>query len=271
MGSSTARGALVNYQDSFAALAGDALTRDCRQIVDFQNLGTEAADMGHLDERTEEALALKPAAIVITVGPYDLSHLMDRPAAETADDDGGFNLATIVSLLRESRLFLVTQYYLYRDPEFQISAFLLKGDTADSVRMPLTAAWRGRVADFGAVLARIAAKTEPAHVPVDLFYVPDRPQAALAAETSDPPGIDPYGLGRALGEEAARHGVGFTDTTRSFAVYPDFASLFYLTDGHPAVGGHAALAGDVVTSLLAEPGFASCKAPSTVVVESNLR
>jgi hypothetical protein len=168
------------------------------------------------------------------------------------------DLRWLVLNLRTSRLFLLMQYYLYRDPMFQIRAFLLNGDPADYVRAPLTAAWQRRVDDMGDLLGRITAQTAPAHVPVLLFYVPERAQAALAGMTSDPPGVDPFVLQAALARTAAEHGVQFFDTTTAFAKAADFGALYYLTDGHPRGGGHAALASVVEQALLAQPAFARC-------------
>jgi hypothetical protein len=261
VGSSTARGALVNYAESFAARASAFLSERCGGTVDFQNLGTEPPDVDRIDQRIPEALGLQPSAIVMTIGPFDLIHLKDPPPR--ADGQNApperMNLRSVVNMLRESRLFLVMQYYLYRDPAFQIRAFLLNGDPADYVRRPLSAIWRQRVDDLGSLLHRITAETSPAGVPVLLVYVPERAQAALAATKSAPPGVDPLVLTAALDDVSRRNGVQFLDATPAFAKAPDFYSLFYLTDGHPRDGGHAALADVVEQGLLAEPAFARCR------------
>lgn len=259
VGSSTARGALVNYSESFAARASAMLSDGCGGLVDFQNLGTEPRDVDRIDRRMPEALALHPAAIVMTIGPYDLIHLKDRPAIQAARAaPEPFNLRALTTTLRESRLFLVMQSYLYRDAAFQIRAFLLNGEPAASVRTPLSPAWRRRIAEVGDLLGRMTAITGQVHVPVLLFYVPERAQAALAALPSDPPGIDPLALGVALKKAAAEQGVRFFDATKAFASAPDFQSLYYLTDGHPRPGGHAALADLIERALLSEPVFARC-------------
>ena len=161
-------------------------------------------------------------------------------------------------MLRESRLFLVMQSYLYRDPAFQIRAFLLNGDPADYVRRPLSAIWRQRVEEVGDLLRRITAETSPAGVPMLLVYVPERAQSAMAAMRSAPPGVDPFVLTAALDDVARRNGVRFLDGTPAFANAPDFYSLYYLTDGHPRDGGHAALAGVIEQGLLAEAAFSRC-------------
>jgi hypothetical protein len=250
----------VRYADSFAARASAFLFERCGGLVDFQNLGTEPPDVDRIDLRIPEALRLKPAAIVMTIGPYDLIHLKDPPpSAGGQQPPERLNLRSIVSTLRESRLFLVMQYYLYRDPAFQIRAFLLNGDPADYARRPLSAVWRQRVDDLGELLRRITAEASPAGVPVLLVYAPERAQAAMAATKSVPPGADPFVLTAALRDVARRNGVQFFDATPAFANAPDFYSLFYLTDGHPRDGGHAALAGVIEQGLLAEPAFAGCR------------
>jgi hypothetical protein len=259
VGSSTARGALVNYDDSFAARVSAWLSDRCGGPVDVQNLGTEPTDVDRVDQRIPEALALKPSAIVLTVGPYDLVHLKDPPPG--ADVPGHrLNPGSVMVLLRQSRLFLLLQYYLYRDPSFQIRAFLLNGDAAGYVRGPLDAAWRQRVDDFAGLLHRVAAETTSAAVPVLLVYIPERAQAALAARPSRPFGVDPFVLQAALAGAAEQAGVRFVDATPDFASAPDFQSLFYLTDGHPREGGHAAIAAAVEQALLPDPAFSRCHA-----------
>ncbi len=258
LGSSTARGALAEYQDSFAARGSAALSKRCGALVDFQNLGTEPSDIGRIDLRMQEALALHPAALVMVVGPYDLIHLNDPPLAAGLKSPPlpPFSRAAAVELLRVSRLFLMMQYYMYRDPAFQIRAFLMDGDRADYVRTPLGPTWQHNVARLGDLLARITSLTRS--TPVLLFYVPERAQTSLAASTVLPPGVDPFILGAALEKVAARHNVRFFDPTKAFAAAPDVRSLFYLTDGHPNASGHAVLAKVVEQALLAEPAFAAC-------------
>ncbi len=192
------------------------------------------------------------------IGVYDLMHLKEDPPPAQEERPGQFNLHAVLTALRDSRLFLVIEGQLYRDPAFHVRGFLLRGDAGDYVRSPLSERWRQRVTDLGDLLARITALSDPAKVPVLLFYSPERPQAALAAETSARPGIDPLVLGEALEAEAAKHGVRFFDTTRAFAEAPDFRSLYFVTDGHPRPAGHAVLAAAVEQALLLEPAFARC-------------
>lgn len=258
VGSSTARGALVNYGDSFAARASAFLSQRCGEVVDFQNLGTEPTDVNRIDSRMTEVMALHPAAIVMTVGPFDLFHLMDPPPPPGVSGvkPDPIDLRWFVTRMRDSRLFLLMQWYLYRDPAFQIRGFLLNGDPADYVRRPLSPAWQQRVDDFGKLLGRM---TTQVNVPLLVVHVPQRAEAAMAKDPHDPPGIDPYILQQALRQTAAAHGAAFLDSTQDFARAPDFQSLFYLTDGHSREGGHAAIAETVETGLLALPAFAACR------------
>jgi hypothetical protein len=260
LGSSAARGALVAYEHTFAARASAALTGACRRIVDFQNLGTEAADLDRNDLRISEALALKPTAIVIVIGPYDIEHLKETTqGAATAGFQ--FNLHDLDAQLRKSRLFLVGQHYLYRDPAVQIAAFLRNGDESSRyLQNPLPETWRKQVDDVGALLGRITAQTAPANVPVLLFYLPTRTQAALAISKYARPGIDTAALGEALRATATQNGVAFVDTTPDFAGARDFGSLFYQADGHPTAEGHAVIAERVESTLLKLPAFGQCRA-----------
>lgn len=254
IGSSTARGALVNYADSFAARASAVLSRACGGLVDFQNLGTGPHDVDRLDRRMPEVLALHPAAIVMTIGPYDIAHLKDQPRSEPPVK-ARLNLRELVGTLRDSRLFRLMQYELYRDPAFEVRAFLTNGDAADYVRTPLSPLWQQRVWNVGELLGRIRQQTG---LPILLAFVPERGQTAMAALAMRPAGTDPFVLQAALRQEAEAHGVTFLDPTPAFAAWPDLHSLFYSTDGHPREGGHAALAQVIEKALLAEPAFVHC-------------
>jgi GDSL-like Lipase/Acylhydrolase family len=258
VGSSTARGALVNYPDSFAARASAAMSGRCGGLVDFQNLGTEPSDVDRIDLRISEALALHPSAIVMMIGAYDLLHLKDAPPVVAGENRPPLrpNPKAVANMLRRSRLFVLMQYYLYLDPAFQVRAFLLNGEPADYLRPPLSPTWQRDVDNFGDLLGRITAQT--GSVPVVLVFSPERAQAALAGQVPDPPGIDPFAIGAALQQVAAGHGVHFFDATRAFGSAADFRSLYYLTDGHPNAGGHAVLANVVEHALLSQPAFARC-------------
>lgn len=260
-GSSAARGALVAYEQTFAAQASAALTRACGSMVDFQNLGTGWDEVDQIDRRIPEALALKPTAIVIVIGPYDVEHLKDPSQGASKAMGFPFNLHDLDAQLRKSRLFLVGQHYLYRDPAVHIAAFLRNGsESSGYLRIPLPESWHKRVEDIGALLDRITAQTAPARVPVLVFYLPARPQAALEIPKYARPDVDPTGLGKALRAVSTRAGAVFVDTTPDFAGADDFGSLYYPADGHPTPAGHSVIAKRMDSTLLSLPGFARCQA-----------
>ncbi len=260
IGASIARGARVKYEETFSALSSAFLSKRCGDSVDFQNLGTWINDLGLLDQRVPEALALRPSAIILTISPYDLEqqqYLAPEPRGE--QPAARFNLDTILRTMRGSRLFVfITSKVYYHDPSLQVKSFLRHDDQSAYVRPPLSPAWQKRLADFGAILGRITAQTAPAHVPVLVFLVPDRVQAALQAMPNKPPGVDPLALGLALKSLAAQLGAKVFDATGAFASVPDFGTLYFVADGHPRPAAHAALAGVVEQALLSEPAFARC-------------
>jgi lysophospholipase L1-like esterase len=264
LGSSTARGALVPYEQTFAARASATLTSTCGGLVDFQNLATGWSDVDRTDSRIPEALALKPTAIIIVIGPYDIEHLKDETASKDIKPPAaafGINLRDINGQLRKSRLFLVGQHYLYRDPAVHIAGLL--SDGSDSSRFLgefLPETWRKRVDDAGALFARISALTAPANVPVLVFYIPSRPQAALAVPKYSRPSADPKALGEALRGVARQNGVTLIDLTQDFAGASDFGSLYYEADGHPTPAGHDVIAKQVESTLLSLPAFNQCRA-----------
>lgn len=254
LGTSTAHGTFVNFEDFFPTRTSAWLSARCGFPVDAQTLATEPVDLDHTDTRMAETLSLHPSAIALVIGPFDLVHQKDPPGVTDTYRQPLF--ARVIALLRQSRLFQITQYYLYRDPSFQVRAFLLNGDSAGYVREPLSPAWQQRVDAMGDLLGRLVARADG--VPITLMYYPERAQTALAREAHDPPGVDPYAIGDALAGIAAQHGVHFVDATHAFAA-ADFDSLYYLTDGHPKAGGHAALATALEQSLAGQPAFANCR------------
>ena len=145
-----------------------------------------------------------------------------------------------------------------------VLAMLTKACNPNPVTSPLPATWRRRTEYVRSLLSRITAQTLPARVPVHLFYVPDRPQAALAMPRYSRPGTDAFALPKALRDIAAGTGVTVVDTTADFAAAANFASLFYLADGHPTGDGDAVIAHRVAETLLSEPYFGPCRATARV-------
>ena len=252
------------YPETFAARTSSALTRACGQTVDFQNLGNDAGDILGLDTRMPEVLALKARAVVMVISTTDLMDLdfADQPKNQPPPSPtSAGNLLSLMNMLRASRLFLVAQHFLYRDPAVQVTAFTRNGvdDMNGYVVNPLPPKWRTRVAKIGGLLKRMTAVTAPAGVKTILIYVPRRVHAILEMPRYADPKLDVRVLDRSLASVARASGVDFLDTTPNFAAAKDFNSLFYLADGHPAGAGHAVIAKALETRLLETPAFQSCR------------
>jgi hypothetical protein len=262
LGSSTARGALVPYAETFAARASAALRARCHRMVDFQNLATDSRDLRYVPKRVAEALSLAPDAVMMLIGPYDIEHFAAGLATGPT-----LTPLRIATYLRELRLFEVAQYALYRDPAVQIHAFLRNGAASSGYAIdPLPAFWQSRLAQIGTLLDGIAKPLGAAGTPFILIYVPERALAAMArpeyAGLTAGLHANPRALPAALGKIAARSGAIYADATPSFASAIDFNDLYYRTDGHPSAGGHGLIAGQASAALLGLPAFAGCRGPA---------
>jgi lysophospholipase L1-like esterase len=252
-----ARGHGAPYSGTFAAIASKILSQRCGRTVDFQNMATVAADVHIIDHRIPEALKLKPSVIVLLINSYDIQFI---GSPETAPSEFHLNLASLKHLVTSSRLVTIGQHYLYLDPLVQLSVFLNAGadDAHGYVAIPLPRQWETRVEEMGAIIDRISAQAKAAHVPFVLVYAPRRAQVLLEMPKYHRANVDALELDRRLHAIAETDGVTFLDTTPSLASSKRYNDLFYISDGHPTVEGHAIIARDVASTLLTLPAFAGC-------------
>ena len=254
IGTSVSRGYLVPYPETFAALATRRLTELCGRPVDFQNLATESVDLPKLPRQIEQALSLKPDAIVMTMTAYDVQQVVsgrDAVARLTARQ-------WVAKKLNVMRLFNVLKYYRNENLAVFLDNFLQLGATADYLRAPLADLWAPQFRALDDLFERAERLAHHDNVPFVLMFVPLLPQVLLARRDFARPGADPYQLSRLVGTIARSHGFTYIDDTANFAAVDDPGSLFYRVDGHPSGPGHAVIAGDVVASLLRQPAFAAC-------------
>ena len=157
VGSSIAQGYLVPYADTFATRAANLLTQSCHKPVEFQNLAGIGYIWDKVYDRLDEALALKPDAVVMATIPFDLQQTEDAPpiAAPAADakaqpvdvahPHGGFDFRYWLQLvLSNSRAVVAAQHIMFQNPELYLRLYLHYGDKADFLRPPFTPAWRQR-------------------------------------------------------------------------------------------------------------------------------
>jgi hypothetical protein len=260
LGSSIAQGYLVPYHDTFAALDGEALSRNCGKSVQFQNLASIGYIWQRLAIRAHDALALKPDAAVIVVVPFDLQQ--SEPTSGDAVHAVAMRpgpMKRLESVLKSSRAVVAAQHYLFGRPDLYVPLYLHYGDRADFLRPPFTQLWQDRLANFDRLMAGIAREYKAADVPLLLVFVPERAQAAMLADHAAPPGVNPYAFGQAIGRIAARHGIDYLDLSTDFADIPDAASLYYPVDGHLAASGDAVLAHDLIPALVHDvPALSAC-------------
>jgi hypothetical protein len=278
MGASTAQGNKVPYDDTFAARLSQSLSRGCGRPVEFQNMGYPGAKLLDIYRRTDEALAMRPDLILLVLTPYELKAMISPAELEKRDvslaligtahaAEGPAQTPAVRSLVARlsdlaynSRLLVVAQHFMFQDRATYVNLYLLHGDDADYLRLPYSANWEQRLRDFETLLREMAARAKAAGVPLMLALGPQRIQTSLLDSRVQPPGVDPFEIGRRLGAIAARHGVLFQDTLDGFGAVKDPDALFYAVDGHIDAAGNAVVAKSVLDRLVQDaPVFQGCR------------
>jgi hypothetical protein len=270
MGSSTAEGFKVPYAETFAARLTERLSADCRRPVEFQNMGAPAS-MLDIYRRTDEALAMRPDAIMLVLGAIDLKTPFTRDemvrreepfpppgplAAAPVERKKNRSLVGWLSdLAVNSRALVVAQHFLYQDNATYVRLYMLHGEDADYLRSPLSPAWRRRLDDLGVLIGGMVSKAGARGVPVILAWSPTRIQAALMADATRPPNADPSLVGALLAPLAAREGATFIDTLSAFADQRAPERFFYAVDGHMNGDGTTVFA-DALRDKLLKGGVA---------------
>ncbi len=249
------------YPQSIAAALGDALTRACGQPVQVQNLASEFEFWSVLRRRFDLALALKPDAVIAVAGPTDIE-TPDPDLAETQNALPPEELLTrIRNMFTNSRLRVVAQHFLYRDPGFYLSLYRNSIAKTLYMRAPLAPTLQTHVKAYGELLGQLAVRARAADVPVMLAYVPQRAQIGFAADAARPAYIDPFALDNALRQAAADSSVSFDDTTPDFVRDPRQMDLFLRSDGHLDAQGDGVIARSLARAAVREfAAFRHCAA-----------
>ncbi len=279
VGSSISAGYLVPYDSSIANLTAARLQGKCDAPVEFQNLGGIGYIWSKVYSRMDEALALRPLAVMMVVIPFDLEQTVDTPAPTALGTAASGTSASGTSALRldavattgvmarlhriigSSRAFAVAQHFLFQNVPFYTNLYLRYGDKADFLRPPFPPSWQRRFHDFDVLMEGVSAKARAAGVPFILATVPQRAQAALVASHGRlPPGIDPMAFDREVARIAARHGIDDIDVTPEFARQSNpAADYYYAVDGHINALGSQLVAKAIAQRFISDvPAFASC-------------
>lgn len=265
LGSSLGEGYLVEYPDTIGARLESDMTDLCGTLVQVQNLATLGGFGEPLLQRMDQAIALKPNAVVLVFAPFDLEAAIDGDSAPAATEARQGMLKRVFDRLKDSRALTIAQHFLFQNPSVYVPLYLRYGDKADFLRPPFTPKWQGRLAVLDRLLSELADRAHRAQIPLMVAFVPQEAEVALMASGSSvSQGVDPTALPRAVGEIAQRHKLLFTDTSGALARQHAPWELYYQVDGHLSGRGLPIVAADIAKNfaLGSAPDFANCKQTS---------
>ncbi len=266
IGSSLSEGYLVEYPNTIAARVGADLTAMCRFPVEVQNLGAIGSFGSPLVARLEEALRLKPNAILLVLAPFDLERGLDQqamPGGEAPVAQSTSPLHEVFESVKASRAAEIAQHFLFRNASVYLPLYLRYGDKADFLRQPFSHAWLERLELLDRLIGQLMERASAAHVPLMVSFVPQEAQVTLMAGQSIPAGIDPAALPAAIKAIALAHGASFADTSVALRAEPNPGQLYYQVDGHLSGDGQP-IAAAYIAKGLADSGtgsFAGCRQP----------
>lgn len=261
IGSSLSEGYLVPYDDTIAAQLAADLSRMCAGTVEVQNLGAIGYGGDRLIPRMDEALRLKPDAVLLVTAPFDLEEsLAEHPAATAPSAAPGLQ-QRLFAAVKDSRALTVAQHFLFRDPSVYLPLYLNYGDKADFLRPPFSTRWQARLRLLDGLVGTLAERAHRAGIPFVIAFVPQAAEAQLMATNAPPQGVDPEALPAAVAAIAARHDAWFDDTSVALRATPLPVALFYIVDGHMSGAGHTIAAASIAHRLADEPKgpFGDCR------------
>jgi hypothetical protein len=268
LGASLAEGYMVPYRQTFAVRASAELTKASRRPVQIQNMGAFQCWPNCAASRVDEALSLKPDAVILAISPFDVSQdIGDSSPANLLP--GVVNPSFIersIQFFSDSSTVVVAKHFLYQNSPTYVRLYLMQGDPADFLRQPFTPAWETRFSNLDMQLGVMAEKIRAAGIPFILVVAPEHAQTVLLGMQKLPPRVDSYAFEKRASAIAEKHRIVFVDALKDFRdVAPQVNSLFYPEDGHLTAMGHALISQAIVRSCLSSshPVFPDCFAPKT--------
>ena len=273
LGSSVAEGYAIAYEKTMATQMAEALKASCARKIDVQNLAVEGCPPIYSYRHVDEALKLKPDAIVMPLNPWDIEQDVDarllnmrvgrQPINRMPEPAIKLNATQLVQKwLQGSRTALVAQHYMLKNRDAFLKLYVFAGgDHTAFVRCPFTPAWEKRFEMTDLLLGEMAAKIHAAGVPFLVVGVPERAQVLMLDDHDLPKGADAYAFTRRLARIAAKHGILYLDALRSFSETRDREDLFYVVNGHPTARAQRIMGQATARELIAAklPGFSSCQ------------
>ena len=158
IGSSLSEGHLVEFPHTIAERLRIELSAGCGAPVDVQNLGANTYSGKRVLFRMNERSTLRPDAILLIVGPFDIEKLLDadfgyyEPGNASEPAPRGAFLRRISIWIKSSRAVAVLQHFLFRKPSVYVPLYSNYGDNADFLRPPFTSRWQERLRIFDLLL-----------------------------------------------------------------------------------------------------------------------
>ena len=187
LGASEAEGHLVAYDETFSARAAKQLTLELGRPVEIQNLGREQCYPICAFHRVDEALALKPDLLLIVVNPTDIERMdpsevsnRNKPMPPQVLDQAQLRhkmdphqaLNAVEDIVGHSHIGIAAMHFLFQNTATYVRMFLVSGERAAFLRLPLSPAWEKRLEGYDLLLGEMAQKARDANVPVVLVGVP---------------------------------------------------------------------------------------------------
>jgi len=256
LGSSASFAAYVEEEQGFSSVAAVTLERHYGKPIEVQNMGRVACSPICTLHRLDEAFALHPDILMMTVSPHDLEMLDPEGMAHRNVPMSGLGglagtaahagmLARMKTALLGSRATYAIEHYLFQSPLTYLRVYMNYGGSAAYLRPQLPPDWQMHLSSFDIILDEISARAKSQNIPFILVEMPSLAQASLSGLRGGFPNADPNALNNELATMCRRRGVQFIDPLIDFKSRPDTNKLFYVMDGHMNAAGNK-LVGDVV-------------------------
>src|SRR5271155_50759 len=180
VGSSGSEGLYVEYQHTIAARTASDLTRILGRPVEVQNLGRASCFPLCVFHEINQALALKPDLLVMTIDPFDIEYVdpalvsnrnmpvQPQQASATVTQKSNL-MARAHAFVKNSFSMIAAEHFAFQNTSTYARIYLHYGDHADYLRTGFSPAWDRRFDAFEILLAEMADKAKTANVPFVLI------------------------------------------------------------------------------------------------------
>jgi len=247
IGTSVALGAYTPYSDLVSTRAQAPLAKLWNSSVEFQNLGEVGPPFAELYGLSDEVIALQPDLVIFLVMPYDLKRFDDglQVPQEQAPDLLGY-LRNLQDRLRSSRAAEVAMSHLLEQENFALNTYMKSADAMDITRVPVSEHLEQQFVKLSCLIGKIKTRLQKARVPLLVFPIPNRKEAAFLCRHICNASIDGAVFTRRAGEICRKQNVDFIDVAPALSRVERAEQLYYPLDGHLNSKGNRFLAEQLV-------------------------